>query len=158
MFPSFFEHFITFWNAEIFQNQLVLSFPQPWNQIFLQGSFYWRHQDLSHDELTSTRVLLLLGPFSEQSLGIYKVCSRMHTYSSCRHLFTYHHDLMLIPLIPAKLCKFLLVFLLFSFVTLFSNSGKPSSHDPQYIYFCLFNPGIYINSFRIASPYPCEKI
>ena len=112
MFPPYLEHFFTFWNMEIVQNRPVLSFSHPWNQTFLQGvlvSFIWENQDLSQGEFLATWIVLLLGPLSGQVLVICKVCSRTHietslfSYILIMYKSIYHHDFMLIPVIPLTL-------------------------------------------------------
>lgn len=36
IFPLFFMQFFALWHSKIFQANLVLSLPQPWDQLFLQ--------------------------------------------------------------------------------------------------------------------------
>ena len=68
--PSFFEHFFAFWHNRMFQSHLVLSLPQPWNQVFLQGPpvpfrgwLYLEAKVWVLDMLIAIGVLLLPRPF-----------------------------------------------------------------------------------------------
>lgn len=80
IFPSFFEHFLIFGTNKMFQAHLVLSLPQPQNQLSLKEVLvafsqecYLKSKVWTQSVLTAMEVSLLLDPLSTQSQEIYIV-------------------------------------------------------------------------------------
>lgn len=98
--PFFFRHFIIFWYHKIFQAQLLLSLPKPWNQLFLQGALVFfsgecclenKHWEVG--ELPGTGAILLLDPLGQQRQ---EADVRLLTYAythTCPSAFPIHQSI-----------------------------------------------------------------
>lgn len=161
----------------MFQAYLIFSFLQPLYQLQLQETMIFfplrlvfRNLDLGISYAVC--YYCVIASWQSQWIQLENICVcinlQTHSYISLYHpsvqlsiihliyLFLKNQEITLIALIAVQHYKVVLASFCF-FVTSFSNSEKSSSHYLLTIPY-LLKISICIKHFRIANPYPCDKI